>query len=81
MDMGEGCGESFVLGHGTIHGNGIKFMGAELFDSYELKPVTTFDPRPHVLTLMGVRNLNIRDITIRGRCLLDGASHSVAMGL
>ncbi len=52
-------------GHGTIHGNGIKFMGAELFDSYNLKPVTTFDPRPHVLTLMGVRNLNIRDITIR----------------
>ena len=52
-------------GHGTIHGNGIKFMGAELFDSYELKPVATFDPRPHVLTLMGIRNLNIRDITIR----------------
>ena len=52
-------------GHGTIHGNGIRFMGAELFDSYELKPVTTFDPRPHVLTLMGVKNLNIRDITIR----------------
>lgn len=52
-------------GHGMIHGNGIKFMGAELLDSYELKPVTTFDPRPHVLTLMGVRNLNIRDITIR----------------
>lgn len=52
-------------GHGTIHGNGIRFMGAELFDSYELKPVKTFDPRPHVLTLMGVRNLNIRDITIR----------------
>ena len=52
-------------GHGTIHGNGIQFMGAELFDSYELKPVTTFDPRPHVLTLMGVKNLNIRDITIR----------------
>ncbi len=62
-------------GHGTIHGNGIRFMGAELFDSYELKPVTTFDPRPHVLTLMGVRNLNIRDITIREACLLDGASH------
>ena len=52
-------------GHGTIHGNGIQFMGAELFDSYELKPVTTFDPRPHVLTLVGVKNLNIRDITIR----------------
>ncbi len=52
-------------GHGTIHGNGIQFMGAELFDSYELKPVTTFDPRPHVLTLMGVKNLHVRDITIR----------------
>ena len=52
-------------GHGTIHGNGIQFMGSELFDSYELKPVTTFDPRPHVLTLMGVKNLSIRDITIK----------------
>lgn len=51
-------------GHGTIHGNGIQFMGAELFDSYELKLVTTFDPRPHVLTLIGVKNLSIRDITI-----------------
>ena len=51
-------------GHGTIHGNGIQFMGAELFDSYELKHVTTFDPRPHVLTLIGVKNLSIRDITI-----------------
>ena len=51
-------------GHGTIHGNGIRFMGAELFDSYELKPVTTFDTRPHVLTLIGVKNLSIRDITI-----------------
>ena len=51
-------------GHGTIHGNGIQFMGAELFDCYELKPVTTFDPRPHVLTLIGVKNLSIRDITI-----------------
>lgn len=51
-------------GHGTIHGNGIQFMGAELFDSYELKPVITFDPRPHVLTLIGVKNLSIRDITI-----------------
>ncbi len=51
-------------GRGTIHGNGIQFMGNELFDSYELKPVTTFDPRPHVLTLIGVKNLSIRDITI-----------------
>ncbi len=52
-------------GRGTIHGNGIRFMGEELSDSYALKPVTTFDPRPHVLTLIGVKNLSIRDITIR----------------
>ena len=57
-----------ITGMGTIDGNGIAFMGAELDDSYELKPVTTFDPRPHVLTLTGVRNLTVRDVTIR-----DGA--------
>lgn len=61
-----------ILGKGTIHGNGVSFMGRELADSYELKPVSTFDPRPHVLTLMGVRNLTIRDITIR-----DGAYWTV----
>ena len=57
-----------ITGKGTIHGNGVSFMGAELSDSYELKPVTTFDPRPHVLTLTDVRHLTVRDITIR-----DGA--------
>ena len=56
-----------IAGKGTIHGNGIAFMGAELSDSYELKPLAdpTFDPRPHVLTLTNVRNLTIRDVTIR----------------
>lgn len=61
-----------IIGKGTIHGNGVAFMGKELRDSYELKPVTTFDPRPHVLTLFGVDNLTIRDITIR-----DGAYWTV----
>lgn len=61
-----------ITGKGTIHGNGIAFMGNELDDSYELKPVTTFDPRPHVLTLIDVDNLTIRDITIR-----DGAYWTV----
>lgn len=61
-----------ITGKGTIHGNGVAFMGKELHDSYELKPVTTFDPRPHVLTLFGVDNLIIRDITIR-----DGAYWTV----
>ena len=67
-----------ITGRGTIHGNGIKFMGIELSDSYELKPLTTekdsspstshsslFDPRPHVLTLIGCENVLIRDVTIR----------------
>ena len=56
-----------ITGKGTIHGNGIAFMGAELEDSYELKPLAdqTFDPRPHVLTLTNVTNLTIRDVTIK----------------
>ena len=56
-----------IAGKGTIHGNGIAFMGAELEDSYELKPLAdqTFDPRPHVLTLTNVRHLTIRDVTIK----------------
>lgn len=52
-------------GKGTIDGNGVAFMGKELEDSYELKPVTDFDPRPHVLTLKGVNHLSIKDITIQ----------------
>lgn len=53
-----------VTGTGCIDGNGISFMGKELDDSYELKPVTTFDPRPHVLTLVNVDKVVIRDVTI-----------------
>ena len=40
-------------------------MGKELEDSYELKPVTDFDPRPHVLTLINIEKTVIRDVTIR----------------
>ena len=56
-----------ISGRGTIHGNGIRFMGAELGDSYELKPLKdpSFDSRPHVLTLTNVKNVVIRDVTIR----------------
>ena len=56
-----------ITGKGTIHGNGIAFMGKELEDSYELKPLAdqAFDPRPHVLTLTAVKNLTIRDVTIK----------------
>ena len=56
-----------LSGTGAIDGNGIAFMGAELEDSYELKPLAdpAFDPRPHVLTFYGVNNLKINDITVR----------------
>lgn len=56
-----------ITGRGTIDGNGVAFMGKELEDSYELKPLADpkFDPRPHVLTLIGVKGLMIRDVTIR----------------
>jgi len=53
-----------ITGTGAIDGNGVAFMGQELDDSYELKPVTTFDPRPHVLTLVNAEKVNIRDVTI-----------------
>ena len=54
-----------ITGTGTIDGNGVAFMGAELDDSYELKPITDFDPRPHLLTLINVERTVIRDVTIR----------------
>ena len=62
---GKDLKEVSITGTGTIDGNGIAFMGKELEDSYELKPVTDFDPRPHVLTLINVEKTVIRDITIR----------------
>ncbi|HSU49124.1 MAG TPA: glycoside hydrolase family 28 protein [Segetibacter sp.] len=62
---GENIEQVTISGGGTIDGNGISFMGAELEDSYVLKPFNVTDPRPHVLTLVGVKNLRIRDLTIR----------------
>ncbi len=62
---GKDIKEVSITGTGTIDGNGMAFMGAELDDSFELKPITDFDPRPHVLTLINVEKTVIRDITIR----------------
>src|SRR5574344_2057440 len=53
-----------ISGKGKIDGNGVAFMGKELSDSYELKPVHEFDPRPHVLTIVHVKNIRIHDVTI-----------------
>lgn len=54
-----------IAGSGTIDGNGISFMGAELEDSFVLKPFHIIDPRPHLLTIIGGENIRIRDVTIR----------------
>lgn len=54
-----------LSGAGTIDGNGISFMGAELEDSYVLKPFNVTDPRPHVLTLTGGSHIRIKDLTVK----------------
>ncbi len=53
-----------ISGNGSIDGNGIAFMGAELDDSYELKPFNISDPRPHVLTIIGGTSIRITDVHI-----------------
>lgn len=62
---GDSISNVSITGTGCIDGNGVAFMGKELEDSYELKPVTDFDPRPHVLTIIGGSDIRIKDITIR----------------
>ncbi len=61
---GENIENLTISGTGEIDGNGISFMGAELEDSYVLKPFNTLDPRPHVLTIIGGKNIRIRDVHI-----------------
>ncbi|MFT4156102.1 glycoside hydrolase family 28 protein [Parafilimonas sp.] len=60
----ENAGNITISGGGSIDGNGIAFMGKELEDSYELKPFNTLDPRPHVLTLTGCKNVRINNLHI-----------------
>lgn len=62
---GENLSNVTICGTGTLDGNGISFMGAELEDSYVLKPFNIIDPRPHLLTIVGGQNIRIRDLTIR----------------
>lgn len=62
---GENLSNVTICGGGVIDGNGTSFMGAELDDSYVLKPFQIIDPRPHLLTITGGRNIRIRDLTIR----------------
>jgi hypothetical protein len=54
-----------ICGGGIIDGNGTSFMGKELGDSYELKPFNVLDPRPHLLTLINCKKVQIHHITIQ----------------
>ncbi len=62
---GEGADNIAITGQGTLNAQSVKFMGKELKTSYELKPFTHKDPRPHLLTLVGCENVDIRDVTFK----------------
>ena len=54
-----------IIGGGQIDGQGAAFMDGEDAAAFKLKPVTDFDPRPHLLTLVGCKNITIRDVTFK----------------
>lgn len=62
---GENAENISIEGLGVIDGNGIKFMGPEEKAAFVLKDFDVVDPRPHLLTLINIKNLVIRDITFK----------------
>ena len=52
-------------GGGVIDGNGAAFMGRELEDAFELKPIKDHDPRPHMITFVDCQNIKFRDLTFK----------------
>ena len=62
---GENAENVTISGRGIIDGNGIAFMGPEEKAAYYLKPFNIVDPRPHLLTVVKIKNLLIRDVTFR----------------
>lgn len=62
---GENAENISIIGSGTIDGNGVKFMVAEEKAAYVLKEFDVVDPRPHLLTLINIKNLLIRDVTFK----------------
>lgn len=62
---GEDLENVTMTGGGIVDGNGAAFMGQELKDAYVLKPFDTVDPRPHILTLINVKNIKIHNITFQ----------------
>jgi len=62
---GEDAENIVISGEGTIDGNGIAFMGPEEKAAYVLKDFNIIDPRPHLLTLINIKHLNIKDVTLK----------------
>ncbi len=62
---GENIQNIAITGGGTVDGNGVAFMGQELADAYELKEFNIVDPRPHLLTLVGCKNIKITGISAK----------------
>ena len=54
-----------ISGEGMIDGNGIAFMGPEEKAAFVLKEFHVFDRRPHVLTLVDIRGLEITGVTLK----------------
>src|SRR5512147_109407 len=52
-----------ITGTGTIDGSGTQFMENEEPTHYNYKFVNGIDRRPHLLTLIGCRNITLRDVT------------------
>lgn len=62
---GENAENVAICGEGVIDGNGIAFMGPEEKAAYALKEFDIIDPRPHLLTLVNVKKLVIKNITFK----------------
>lgn len=62
---GENAENIEIFGKGVIDGNGIAFMGQEEKAAYVLKEFNIVDPRPHLMTLINIKNLRINEITLR----------------
>ena len=54
-----------ISGEGIIDGNGIAFMGPEEKAAYILKDFDKFDRRPHIMTLVNFKDLELSGITFR----------------
>ncbi len=57
-----------IDGTGSLNGNDTAFLGEDLGHSYEIKPFTDVDLRPHLMLLEGCTNVSIRDITFKRSC-------------